>query len=109
MGMRIVTTFTDDITGAEISEQDVRTVQFSLEGAGYAIDLGPDSAAELREELAPFVAAARRQPAKGKKRAASSAPAGEQSAARAWLIEQGIDVPARGRVSAELLERYRSR
>lgn len=37
------------------------------------------------------------------------APSGEQSAARAWLVDQGDDVPARGRLSAELLDPYHAR
>jgi hypothetical protein len=45
----------------------------------------------------------------GRGSATSSTPSCEQSAARAWLVEQGVDVPTRGRLSAEMLERYRAR
>ncbi|MET0161317.1 MAG: Lsr2 family protein [Microbacteriaceae bacterium] len=100
----------DDLTGAELGD-DAVTVTFALEGASYEIDLAPASAADLREALEPFIGAARKvgRASRGRGTAASSAPTGEQSAARAWLVEQGADVPSRGRLSADLLERYRAR
>ena len=46
----------DDIDGGEADE----TVAFDLEGKNYQIDLSKTHAAQLREVLAPYVAAARR-------------------------------------------------
>lgn len=108
MAERTSTIVIDDLTGAELGD-DAVTVTFALEGTLYEIDLAPGSAAELREALEPFIDAARKTGRTGRGSATSSAPAGEQSAARAWLIEQGVDVPSRGRFSAENLERYRAR
>lgn len=108
MAQRISTIVIDDLTGAELGD-DAVSVAFALEGVAYEIDLAPASAAGLREALEPFIGAARLTGRAGRGPAASSAPAGEQSAARAWLVAQGVDVPSRGRLSAELLERYRTR
>jgi hypothetical protein len=108
MAKRTSTIVVDDLTGAELGD-DAVTVAFALEGTAYEIDLASDTAADLREALEPFIDAARKVGRTGRGSASSSAPAGEQSAARAWLIEQGVDVPSRGRLSAELLERYRAR
>ncbi len=108
MAKRTSTIIIDDLTGAELGD-DAVTVTFALEGYAYEIDLAPTSAAELREALEPFVGAARKTGRAGRGPATSSAPSGEQAAARAWLVEQGADVPSRGRLSAELLERYRAR
>jgi len=108
MAKRTSTIVTDDLTGAELGD-DAVTVTFALEGTAYEIDLAPDTAADLREALEPFIDAARKVGRSGRGTASSSAPTGEQSAARAWLIEQGVDVPSRGRLSAEHLERYRAR
>lgn len=108
MAKRTVTIVTDDLTGAELGG-DVVNVTFALEGAAYEIDLAPSSAADLREALKPFINAAHTVNRSNRRSAATSAPAGEQSAARAWLLEQGVDVPSRGRLSAELLQRYRTR
>jgi len=108
MAKRTSTIVTDDLTGAELGD-DAVTVTFALEGTAYEIDLAPDTAADLREALEPFIDAARKVGRSGRGTASSSAPTGEQSAACAWLIEQGVDVPSRGRLSAEHLERYRAR
>ncbi len=108
MAKRTSTVLIDDLTGAELGA-DAVSVTFALEGAAYEIDLAPASAADLREALEPFIGAARRTDRAGRGPRTSSAPSGEQSAARAWLLEQGVDVPPRGRLSAELLERYRAR
>ena len=108
MAKRTTTVLIDDLTGAELGD-DAVTVTFALEGTAYEIDLAPASAADLREALEPFIGAARKTGRTGRGSATSSAPTGEQSAARAWLLEQGVDVPSRGRLSAELLERYRAR
>jgi len=108
MAKRTSTIVIDDLTGAELGD-DAVTVTFALEGAAYEIDLAPASAADLREALEPFTGAARKTGRTGRGSSTSLAPAGEQSAARAWLVEQGVDVPSRGRLSAELLERYHAR
>ncbi len=108
MVKRTSTVFIDDLTGAELGGE-ADTVTFALDGAAYEIDLAPNAAADLREALKPFIDAARKVGRTGRGSASASTPAGEQSAARAWLIEQGVDVPSRGRLSAELLERYRAR
>lgn len=108
MAKRTTTIVIDDLTGAELGD-DAATLTFALEGVAYEIDLAPASAADLREALEPFIDAARKVGRTGRGSASSSAPTGEQSAARVWLLEQGVDVPSRGRLSAELLERYRAR
>jgi len=110
MAKRTSTIVIDDLTGAELGD-DATTVTFALDGAAYEIDLAPAAAEDLREALHPFISAARKTGCIGRSRRASSstsAPAGEQSAARAWLLEQGVEVASRGRLSAELLERYRT-
>lgn len=108
MAKRTSTVLIDDLTGAALGN-DAVTVSFAFGGAAYEIDLAPSAAAELREALQPFIGAARKTGRAGRGSASSTVPAGEQSAARAWLLEQGLDVPSRGRLSAEPLERYRAR
>lgn len=108
MAKRTSTIVIDDVTGAELGA-DAVTVTFALEGTAYEIDLAPSTVADLRVELAPFIEVARKVGRSGRGSATSSAPTGEQSTARAWLREQGVDVPSRGRLSAELLDRYRAR
>lgn len=93
-------------------DADATTMAFALDGANNEINLAPAAAKELRDALAPFIGAARkvRRTSRGRRACSlTSAPTAEQSAARAWLLEQGVDVPSRGHLSAELLERHRPR
>ncbi len=108
MAKRVSTVVLDDLTGAALGAEAV-TIAFAFEGVGYELDLSPASADGLREALAPYVAAGRKLSRRQGAQSRPKAPAGEQSAARAWLTAQGIDVPSRGRLSAELIERYRAR
>ncbi len=100
---RTSTIVVDDLTGAQLGD-DAVTVTFALEGVAHEIDLAPAAAADLRQVLEPLIGATRKVGRAGRGSASTSAPAGEQSAARAWLLEQGVAVPSRGRLSAELLE-----
>jgi hypothetical protein len=52
----VQTKLLDDIDGSEAAE----TVPFGLDAVGYKIDLNTERAAELRNVLAQYVAAARR-------------------------------------------------
>ncbi|MEQ3549224.1 Lsr2 family protein [Pseudonocardia nematodicida] len=110
----------DDITGEEADE----TVEFGLDGRTFRIDLTAGNARRLRDELAPFLAAARPADAAdspGARRArarARVAPPPETTpgdavtretnrAVRVWAREQGWTVSERGRIPTEILEAYR--
>ncbi|MFL4489912.1 Lsr2 family protein [Streptomyces sp. VTCC 41912] len=107
MAQKVVTIFTDDLTGEESSEATTHTI--ALDGVNYEIDLGPDSYDKLLEALAPFTSAGRRVRGtrKASGRAASTASSGEDTAKiRAWAKENGYEVNDRGRVPAEIREAY---
>ena len=96
----------DDLDGGEASE----TVEFALDGTSYEIDLSEENARKLRDTLAPYIAEGRRLGARrrsGRGRAAAR-PAGAGSAAeiRQWARANGVNVPDRGRVPAEVRKAY---
>lgn len=106
MAQRTVVTMTDDVDGSAASE----TVTFAVDGVAYEIDLTAEHAAQLRAALAPFVTAGRRVAGAGRrttvraiKNAGYSAPA-----VRAWAASDHIDIPARGRIPAAVVEQYRA-
>lgn len=109
MARRIVHQLVDDIDGTLLEVGEGETVHFSVNGVAYEIDLTNAHAEELREALAPYIAAGRRTAASGsrtsapRKRAARNS---DSSAIRAWAKEQGLEVSERGRISAEVLEAY---
>jgi hypothetical protein len=101
----------DDLDGSEASE----TVSFGLDGRQFEIDLSTDNAAQLRDALASFVAAARRGDAGGRRRSAgarAAKPAGERedtSAIRDWARSNGHQVSDRGRISRSIMDAYGNR
>ncbi len=106
MAKRVQVIHVDDIDGSDAAE----TIAFALDGINYSIDLSAGNAAKLRESLAPYIAAGERQrgasnrrvPATGRRTGGGTAA----TAIRAWATEQGMQVSARGRVSAEVREAY---
>ncbi len=95
---RTIITLHDDLDGTDAEE----TIVFSLDGSDYEIDLNSTHVKELRDSLSPFVAAARTL----KQSATSRSRGTRNSKIRAWAKENGINVAARGMISAHVLERY---
>jgi Lsr2 len=104
LAQKIQTLFVDDIDGGEAEG----TVRFGLDGADYEIDLSVAHSEELHKALAPYIAHARK--AGGTRRAARgrrNASAGDTHKVREWAREQGIEIKERGRVPADIVEKYR--
>ena len=108
MAQRVVVQLTDDIDGKPAAE----TVSFGLDGRSFEIDLSERNARALRKDLAPWVASARRvsgRRSRGSARGGNGPGSGvDPKAVRAWAASNGIDVSPRGRISSEVLEKYRA-
>jgi len=92
----------DDLDGSTADE----TVIFGLDGKEYEIDLSAAHATQLRDALAPFVGSARRR--SGRRRSGQRSQTGGSSAGavREWARENGVPVNERGRIPAEVMEKY---
>jgi len=105
MAKKTVVLLEDDIDGSEGTE----TLSFALDGSEYEIDLNDGHANELREALARFTNAGRKV-AGGRGRTAartkSSKGGPDAKAVRMWAAENGIPVNTRGRIQAEVVEKY---
>lgn len=94
----------DETPGAE-------HVTFGLDGVDYQIDLSPERAAELRDELERYVSNARRA---GGRKVRGTVTAGkapyqrnpESAKIREWAGKNGYTVAPIGRISAEVQEAY---
>lgn len=115
MAQKVVTLYTDDLTGEESA--DISTHTILVDGAGVEIDLTSDSHDKLMEALKPFLNAggARRvrggiagTARKGRARTAVAAAGHDASDIRAWAKENGHVVSDRGRVPASVKEAYES-
>ena len=104
MAKRVQVIHTDDIDGSEAAE----TITFALDGISYSIDLSEANAAKLRNAFAPYIAAGERERGSVQRRVSKGRKAGGAAATdiRAWATSQGMQVSARGRVSAEVREAY---
>lgn len=95
----------DDLEGGPATE----TLQFSLGGKEYEIDLNTKNASSFRSQLAPFIDHARPAGPGHRRRPVRSAASRQRSAGiRAWAKQQGIELSDRGRIPASVIERYQA-
>ena len=106
MAQRTVIKLVDDLDNKEI-EDGGQTVSFSYNGVQYEIDLGEKNAKKFDDALAPFVAAARRTGGR-QARSSKSTSVVDTKAVRAWAKSNNIEISARGRVPAEVIDKYRA-
>lgn len=109
MARKIQVDLVDDIDGSTADE----TLKFGLDGTPYEIDLNAKHADKLRSTLAKYVTKARRLGRGGvvaTNRGRGQAPARtdreQNQAIRDWAKAKGLDVSARGRIPANIVEQY---
>lgn len=102
MAKRVITTLEDDLDGSDANE----TITFSIDGTEYEIDLNNAHATELRGALNKYTVVARRTAGRAKPVRRPSAGSTDTKAVRAWAIENGFPVNSRGRIQADVIERY---
>ena len=97
----------DDLTGDPADT----TVKCALDKTEYEIDLSDGNAAEMREERSRYVDAARKVTGGGRWSAPTVKPTYsgyDPAAVRAWAAGRGIEVNARGRIKADVVEQFRA-
>lgn len=97
----------DDLDGSEAAE----TLLFALDGVSYEIDVNEKNASQLRAVFAPWVEAGRRvdgRTQRGKPAIIRTTSGYDPKAVRAWAASNGVDVPARGRIPAAVVEQFRA-
>ena len=100
----------DDMDG---SSPATTTIEFSVGGKNYIIDLSEQHAAEFNEALAPYIEHARRarRAPTNKRKARSSSEAArikrqKNAEIRAWAQENGHTIAKRGQLSQEIIDTY---
>jgi hypothetical protein len=109
MAQRVVTELIDDLDGKPIKAGAGETVTFGLENIQYEIDLSKANANKLHKALEPYVSAART--VGGTKRRGRKSETGRDydiKALRAWAASNKVAVPARGRIPAEVVEKFKA-
>jgi hypothetical protein len=108
MAQRVQVILVCDLHDGEVTGTE--TVSFAVDGSSYEIDVCDEHGKALRDAFAPFIGAARRAAGRGRsaggRRRARRGGTGEAAQIREWARSQGLAVPERGRVPAELAEKY---
>jgi hypothetical protein len=99
----------DDLDGSDAAG----TVEFSIDGMDFEIDLSEANATELRAFLFKYMQAARPRKPKGKLQKRNRAINPETVAAREWWRQEGgrngvPEFQAKGRIPADVMERFRT-
>lgn len=102
MAKIVNTVVTDDLDGSPAAE----AVSFSFDGLAYEIDLGPANRERMQKLLQPFIEAGRRVGGRRPSRSASARL--ETAAIRTWALAQGLQVAERGRISADVVAKYKA-
>ncbi|MFI7024585.1 MULTISPECIES: histone-like nucleoid-structuring protein Lsr2 [unclassified Micromonospora] len=114
MARKVITVLTDDLDGGKAD----RTVEFSLDGVSYTIDVSDENAGVLRKALDPFINAGRRlgrgsaDTGRGPRRVTAAAPGmnrEQNRAIREWAVSNGYKISERGRIPVEVVEAYKNR
>ncbi|MFN2606335.1 MAG: Lsr2 family protein [Acidimicrobiales bacterium] len=116
MAEKVTVELVDDLDGSAAEE----TIQFSVNGSAYRIDVSKKNSDAFWKALKPYIDAA--QPATSsarsvtpvpkaagarRRRSSGAAAAGvDPKAVRVWADENGKQVPSRGRIPKPLLEEY---
>lgn len=90
----------DDLSGGKAQE----TLRFAIDGVDYEIDVNAKNARKFREEMAPYVEAARK--VTRSRKTGASIPPGEVAQLRAWAQHNGYQLPKRGRIPSHIKEQY---
>lgn len=98
--MKVV--LTDDIDGTPADE----TVEFSVDGIDYEIELNSDNAAKFRETLEPYISKARRVSGSRASKKKATTSRFDPVKVRDWARDNGFEVSERGRLSSEVIEAY---
>ncbi|MEU7611347.1 Lsr2 family protein [Micromonospora sp. NPDC049204] len=115
MARKVITVLTDDLDGGKAD----RTVEFSLDGVAYTIDVSDENAGVLRKSLDPYINAGRRigrgpvESTRSIRRPGRPVGAGmdreQNRAIREWAVKNGYKISERGRIPVEVVEAYKAR
>jgi hypothetical protein len=106
MARKTIVTLEDDLDGSQADE----TLNFSVDGTDYEIDLNSEHANELRSALSRYTNVARKlSGGRGRPAGRKTTTGGTDSKAiRMWALDNGLKVNTRGRIHADIVEKYQA-
>lgn len=95
---------------SDLSEEEITNGQaalrFAFDGVSYSIDLTESERQQFEDAIKPYMAVATKDGGRRSTRSTSSASGPAAKDVRAWAVAEGYDVPARGRIPADIIEAY---
>ncbi|MDV6261944.1 histone-like nucleoid-structuring protein Lsr2 [Rhodococcoides yunnanense] len=119
MAKKIFTQSVDDIDGSVIEDESGETIEFSVNGVDYLVDLKAKNASEFHRRIGYYIEHATR--VGGRKRRNSPTPSttpkepsssgttrdpAQTRAVRQWAADNGYEINDRGRIPAAIEEAY---
>ena len=112
MAQQTVVQLVDDVTGKEIAPGEGETISFAVNGAAFEIDLDTKGAAKFHTALQFYIDHGRKTgrgssstTSTGRRRKSTDI---DPAAVRAWAASNNITVSPRGRIAADVIERYKA-
>ena len=99
----------DDLDGTSLEDKNAETVEFSIDGQSYVIDLSKTNAKMLREDFYKYTQKATKQTTRAsseRKPSGSGRSAEELAHVRTWAKENGHEVNERGRIKKDILDAF---
>jgi hypothetical protein len=111
MAQRTQVVLIDDLDGNEIKDGG-QSVAFSFNGTDYSIDLSEPNAEKFEQALSPYIEHAQRVGGRRSSRSSGAAtkttsPVDSKSV-RVWAKSNGIELSSRGRIPADVVEKYQA-
>jgi Lsr2 len=103
MVSKVITRLEDDLDGSEAAE----TIHFSVDGVEYEIDLSKSNADKFRNSFGDYISHGRKVGGSRRSRKSGSSDGVDIKVVRKWAESNGIAVSTRGRIPAEVIEKYR--
>jgi hypothetical protein len=113
MAQRTQIVLIDDLDGTEIKDGEAQSITFTWSGVHYSIDLSKANADKFEKAIGPYLEKAQRVGGRKSRPSSSSNSASRGSqvdtkAVRAWAASSGIQLSNRGRVPADVIEKYKA-
>ncbi len=107
MAQKVSVTFACDYDSKEIPDGEHLTRAFSLDGRDYEIDLCEKHSQKFDEAVTRFAERARRVTGRvGRPKRRTAAHRQRSAEIRSWAKRTGIKVSDRGRIPAQVINRY---
>lgn len=107
MARALIESIADDLDGTPITSDDEgRSLRFTLDRVTYEIDLTHDHIDELATALQPFIAVARKRRVASSRQPRSHRDKEQLDAIRRWAREAGYEVSDHGRIPQVVEDAY---